>query len=172
MIVIAYLVFAALIGVLVLHGRSWGLYWHWRRSAWRTMALAVGVFMVVVSGWFVVHSGLSKPLPVDRVLFQDREKSGELLWFGEQPPDVFHLLIRWPGAYEPRFYTLPWSDELAAQLDGAMQGLAEGESIGISPFRIDGYDLNADLPRVFHPLPQPADPLKEDPIPDQPQEGA
>jgi len=158
MIAAAYIAFALAFAVLVLAGRNW-------RLSWRNVALAVGVVTVIAGGWFVMNAGLSRPLPVERALLRDPARSGELLWLGQAPPDVFYLMIRWRDGQAPRYYTIPWSDELAAQLEQALQGLRDGETIGVSPFRFDGYGAGLEVPDegVFHPLPQNTDPLKESP---------
>ena len=75
--------------------------------------------------------------------------------------DRIFLWLRVDGIEEPRYYALPWNEEVAKQLYGAQQ---EAEDMGTEVRMKQPFAKNKDESEMmFYALPQPALPPKHAP---------
>jgi hypothetical protein len=146
----AAVAFALLLGTFIFlilpRGRLW------------QRATSATVFLVLIA---VVYGGsielLSRPKPLRLELWQQADKA-KVLGASMREGEAIYVWLQFPGAAEPRAYTLPWDMKMAQQLQNAMQeGQANGADVNMSkPFEA-GLD---DREPKFYATPQQALPDK------------
>jgi len=113
----------------------------------RTDSAVAGLIAGALLVFFgLLYAGVGYPVPVELV-----HPEGVVVARVLQKGEAIWIWVRSPGS-EPRAFKLPWSEEVAAQLEGAMRSGARQTRVG--------FDSNSES-LVFHPIPQPADPPKE-----------
>ena len=134
-------------------------------SVWSPRAVAVKVSAVSASVLFLplayaaMSELLSKPKPVALEWWQSAADEATVLGSTAKENSGIFLWLQLDDVEEPRSYVLPWSRELAQQLQDAMEEAEERES-GVRmrlPFE---RSLDDREPR-FYALPQPALPPKD-----------
>jgi hypothetical protein len=141
-------------------------------SVWAPRRVGVKISALVTTLLFlpVAHAAmlvlLSKPKPVHLEWWQAHAEEAAVLGSSMQEGHGIYLWLQMAGIVEPRSYVLPWSQEMAQQLQDALRE-AEENGTGVQmrlPFE---PSLDNRQPR-FYALPQPAFPPKDrlDPAPD------
>ncbi|MEZ5847871.1 MAG: hypothetical protein R3C70_14065 [Geminicoccaceae bacterium] len=134
-------------------------------SIWSPRQVSVKISAVVASVLFLPLAYvafaelLSKPKPVNLEWWKSSADEATVLGSTAQEDRGIFLWLQLDGIEEPRSYVLPWSRELAQQLQDALQEAEERES-GVRmrlPFE---QSLDDREPR-FYALPQPALPPKD-----------
>jgi hypothetical protein len=139
--------------------------WAPRRVVVRMTAFLVSALFVPLS-YAAFASLLSKPKPVALEWLRGATQQANVLGATIHEGQAIYVWLQMPGLDEPRAYTLPWSLELARQLQDARRKAEEqGTGLGMRlPFE---HSWDKQEPK-FYPLPQPALPPKD--TPDAPQQ--
>ncbi|HEX2115030.1 MAG TPA: hypothetical protein VHM01_11550 [Alphaproteobacteria bacterium] len=134
--------------------------WAPRRVVVRMTAFVVSALFVPLS-YAAFASLLSKPKPVALEWLRGATQEANVLGATINEGQAIYVWLQMPGVDEPRAYTLPWSMELAKQLQEARRKAEEqGTGLGMRlPFE---HSWDKQEPK-FYPLPQPALPPKDAP---------
>lgn len=91
---------------------------------------------------------LSRPRPVEIMLKYHRPNPevADMLSVFMKEDDYIMMLLNWEGLEYPRYFRFPWSDEMAEQIRGAIQGGRE-KGTGVEMF----YPFDDSLDRREHP---------------------
>jgi hypothetical protein len=152
-----YLSGAAMIVASILSSIS---IWAPRRVIVRASAFGLAALFVPIS-YASFAALLSKPKPVSLEWVRAATKEANVLGSSIQEGTAIYIWLQVPGLDEPRAYVLPWSREVAQQLQEARRKAEEqGTGLGMRlPFE---HSWDKQEPK-FYPLPQPALPPKETP---------
>ena len=134
-----------------------GLIWTLSKSrGW--MILAFFVFFLIMSfgQYFTL---LSHPAPLSWKAFGS-EKSQILGHYTIEDEGIYLLVLK-PSEVEPSYYVLPWDRKTAEELQKALKE-AEANGTGVEMQWPEEGSLERREP-MFHALPQPAMPPKEEP---------
>ena len=135
-------------------------------SIWSPRRLPVKLGAVITSCLFfpVAYAALadllSKPKPVGLEWWNATAEEATVLGSTMREGEGIFLWLQMNGVAEPRSYVMPWDQELAQQLQDAMEQAQEQDS-GVRmrlPFE---ESLDPDKPK-FYALPQPALPDKDE----------
>lgn len=135
-------------------------------AIWSPRALRVKVGALITSAMFLplayaaMSDLLSKPKPVSLEWWHGRADEAAVLSSTIRENEGIFLWLQMAEVREPRSYVLPWSQELAQQLQDAMEEARESDS-GVRmrlPFE---PSWDRDEPK-FYALPQPALPDKDE----------
>jgi hypothetical protein len=134
--------------------------WAPRRLAVRSTAFVVAALFVPLS-YASFAALLSKPKPVSLEWLRASTQEANVLGATVREGEAIYVWLLMPEITEPRAYTLPWSLELAKQLQEARkQAEQQGTGLGMRlPFE---HSWDKQEPK-FYALPQPALPPKEAP---------
>lgn len=134
--------------------------WAPRRVIVRASAFLLAVLFVPIS-YASFAALLSKPKPVSLEWVRAATKEANVLGSSIHEGAAIYLWLQVPGLDEPRAYVLPWSREVAQQLQEARRKAEEqGTGLGMRlPFE---HSWDKQQPK-FYPLPQPAMPPKDEP---------
>ena len=132
--------------------------WAPRRFAMKLVAVATSVLFMPVA--YAAHvSLLSKPKPIAMEWWLAQAEEATVISTTMRENEGIFLWLQFQDLLEPRSYVLPWSQELALQLQEAMDEAEENQT-GVQmrlPFE---PSLDKRKPK-FYALPQPA-PLPKD----------
>jgi hypothetical protein len=134
--------------------------WAPRKVVVRLTAFCVAVLFVPLS-YASFASLLSKPKPVALEWLSASTREASVLGSTVREGEAIYVWLQMPNVSEPRAYMLPWSLDLAQQLQEARRKAEEqGTGLGMRlPFE---HSWDKQEPK-FYPLPQPALPPKEAP---------
>ena len=132
--------------------------WHTRRVFARVSALIL--FVIIVSCGMIlctVSLGVPKPAQIEVV----KAEKATIIAARLREGVAMYVLMMLPGNDEPRYYRLPWDQEMAQQLQKALEQAGEDGTVEMTnPFE-PTWDR---LQPKFYPKPQPK-------MPDKPQQG-
>lgn len=115
---IIYYIFAASIGLAALLASI--AIWAPRNTPIRVVALAATTaFMPVIYVQFI--GLLSKPKPVAYAWLERNVERAEVLSVSFDEGKAIYMWLRLDGMIEPRFYSLPWRQQVAEDLEDAME---------------------------------------------------
>jgi hypothetical protein len=99
---------------------------------------------------------LSNPRPTETLVFDtpDVEKA-KVIGVKMEHGKAIYILLDSPEFDNPRYFVYPWSDEMAEQLQEAMQENAENNGEGIEMELPFDNSLDRREQKWFHPIPQP-----------------
>jgi hypothetical protein len=139
--------------------------WAPRRVAVRVSAFGLAVLFVPIS-YASFASLLSMPKPVSLEWVRANTQEASVLGASIREGEAIYIWLQVPGLDEPRAYTLPWSRDVAQQLQEARRKAEEqGTGLGMRlPFE---HSWDKQEPK-FYPLPQPTMPPKD--VPSAPME--
>ena len=123
---------------------------------------ALGVTAVFLpAGYFGLSEMLSRPKPVGLEIARQELAEATVLGARMEENKAIYLWLDIPGVQEPRAYALPWSKELARQLQGAER---ESEDTG-GPIRMrKPFERSMDdREKRFYAPPPPPPPQKARP---------
>lgn len=132
----------------------------------RTLPRALSIFLVLLIiplTYLTILELLSKPKPLSYELFANKAQEAEVLGVSLDEGRAIYLWLRLDDAIEPRYYALPWRQQLAEKLQSLVDdAITEDGSVKIrNPFSRDFYtelgDLNMEivLPEVPPQKPPP-----------------
>lgn len=132
------------------------------RAVWiKVSALVTAVLFLPVTYISVVEL-LSRPKPIALEWKRPDFSEAKVLGADMREGESIYLWLRMPEVEEPRFYILPWDQELAKQLHGAQR---EAGARGTAVHAKNLFRTNQDRQQpMFYALPQPAQPPKEPPV--------
>lgn len=148
--IISAIVFALLLGAFV--------FLILPRAGLARRTLSVGLFVVLIA---VVYGGgidlLGRPKPL-RLEWRDPADAQVLSALPVENEAIYVWLVM-PGSPEPRAYVLPWSVQVAQQLqDASSEAQANGTGVRMTmPFETSLDDREP----MFYAMPQPAMPPKD-----------
>ena len=134
-------------------------------AIWAPRGLAVKLAALACAAAFmpVAYAGysdlLSRPKPVSLEWWQGQAKEATVLGSQMREGQSLYVWLQLPGTAEPRAYELPWNQQMAQQLQEALEQAARNgtEARMRLPFE---PTLDAREPR-FYAMPQPALPPKD-----------
>jgi hypothetical protein len=134
--------------------------WAPRRVVVRAAAFGLAVLFVPIS-YASFASLLSMPKPVSLEWIRSNTQEANVLGASIREGEAIYIWLQVPGLDEPRAYTLPWSRDVAQQLQEARRKAEEqGTGLGMRlPFE---HSWDKQEPK-FYPLPQPTMPPKDVP---------
>jgi len=132
--------------------------WSRRRSWIRAGALAVAVLFLPLA-YASFASLLSKPKPVDLEWWLGEADEATVLSSSIQEDVGIFLWLQLAEITEPRAYVLPWSRDLAEQLQAASREAEEQN--GKLQMRVPFEPSLDELEPKFYAMPQPALPPKD-----------
>ncbi len=119
------------------------------------------VALILPAAYLTILDLLSRPKPVSLEWSARDLSEATVIGAHFKEGDRIFLWLRVEGVDEPRYYALPWDEQVAKQLYGAQQEAdAEGTEVRMNrPFA--HRDMEAEM--MFYALPQPAAPPKQGP---------
>lgn len=115
---IIYYIFAASVGIAALLASI--AIWAPRKTPIRVLALAaMTLFLPIIYVQFI--GLLSKPKPVAYAWLERDIKRAEVLSVSFDEGKAIYMWLRLDGMIEPRFYSLPWRQQDAEDLEDAME---------------------------------------------------
>ncbi|MDX2312485.1 MAG: hypothetical protein QNL90_00290 [Gammaproteobacteria bacterium] len=134
-----FVVFGSLLGVTALLASI--AIWSPRRTPVRTLAVVLTALFVPI-GYLGVTELLSQPKPMQHEWFKRHVDEATLLGVSLSEGQAIYLWLRLDDSLEPRFYVLPWQQQLAENLQKLVdEAIRDGASITISnPFAHKAFD--------------------------------
>lgn len=149
-----FLVFVALLSVTALLATI--AIWSHRRVSVRTMAVVLTALFLPIA-YLGVTELLSQPKPMHHEWFKRHVDEATLLGVSVREGESIFLWLRLDDSLEPRYYVIPWQQQLAEKLQNIVdEAIREGASVVISdPFsRKSNENLGEMNVRIIRP-PQP-----------------
>jgi len=132
--------------------------WSPRRFPIKLAALTTSLLFIPV-GYASLTELMSKPKPVELEWWLARAQEATVLASTMQEGKGIYLWLQLPDVAEPRAYMLPWSRQVAEQLQKALQEAEAGKG-GVG-MRLPFEPSLDDREPKFYALPQPALPPKD-----------
>lgn len=128
------------------------------RAGLARRTLSVGLFMVLIA---IVYGGSVELLGRTKPLRLEWRNTAEAQLVGAVPVEnqAIYVWLSTPGSPEPRAYVLPWSVQLAQQLQTAVADAEAKGTVVQMKMPVDGGGLD-DRDPMFYAKPQPAMPAK------------
>jgi len=152
-----FVVFITLLSVIALLASI--AIWSHRQTLVRTAAVVLTALFVPI-GYLGVTQLLSQPKPMHHEWFKRHVDEATLLGVSVREGEAIYLWLRLDDSLEPRYYVLPWQQQLAEKLQNVIdEAIRDGASVTISdPFSRKSFDdLGSMNMQIIRP-PQP--PLK------------
>lgn len=134
-----FFVFIALLAVVAVLASI--AVWSHRRTLVRTLAVGLTALFIPL-GYLTVTQLLSQPKPMEHEWFKRHVDEAVLLGVSLREGEAIYLWLRLDDSLEPRFYVLPWQQQLAEKLQNIVdEAIQEGASVTISnPFSRESFD--------------------------------
>ena len=115
--------------------------WSPRRAPVRTLAVVLTALFVPI-GYLGISELLSQPKPMQHEWFKRHVDEATVLGVSLSEGQAIYLWLRLEDSLEPRFYVLPWQQQLAENLQKLVdEAIRDGASITISnPFARKSFD--------------------------------
>lgn len=129
--------------------------WSRRRASIRTLAVVLTALFVPV-GYLGFSELLSQPKPIRHEWFKRKVDEATVLGVSVREDEAIYLWLRLDDSLEPRYYVLPWQQQLAEKLQNLVdEAIRDGASVTISdPFSRNAFDnLGSNLQIVRPPMP-------------------
>ena len=149
-----FIVFLALLGVVALLATI--TIWSRRRATVRTLAVVLTALFIPI-GYLGVTELLSQPKPMQHEWFKRHVDEATLLGVSVREGRAIYLWLRLDDSLEPRYYVLPWQQQLAEKLQNLIdEAIRDGAAVTIAnPFSRKSFDdLGSMNMRIIRP-PQP-----------------
>ena len=149
-----FVVFGAVLGIAALLASI--AIWSPRRTPVRTLAVILTALFVPI-GYLGITELLSQPKPMQHEWFKRHVDEATLLGVSLDEGRSIYLWLRLDDSLEPRYYVLPWQQQLAEKLQNLVdEAIRDGAAITISnPFSRKSFDdLGSMNMRIVRP-PQP-----------------
>lgn len=152
---VIYYIFAATVGTAALLASI--AIWAPRKTPIRVLALAaMALFMPIIYFQFV--GLLAKPKPVEWAWIEGDVDTAEVLSVSFDEGKAIYMWLRLDGMIEPRFYSLPWRQQDAEDLEDAMEQASRTRSNVIvkDPFSKRSLEERGGVSvEIIPPAPQP-----------------
>ncbi len=134
--------------------------WSNHRLLLKSTAVLI-VALILPAAYITILDLLSRPKPVSLEWSSRDLSEATVISAHLKEGDRIFLWLQVEGVDEPRYYVLPWDEQVAKQLYGAQQeAKAKGTEVRMNrPFA----QKNLDTDMMFYALPQRAAPPKQDP---------
>lgn len=129
-----------------------------REYSYRRLGLTAIFLVMVGMSYFAFADLLSRPKPVVIMLEWDTPQNMEeakVVGHKMVEGEAIYLLLDWEGSEYPRYFQFPWDDEMAQQLQDALQKNREQGGEGVIMELPFDKSLDRREHDFFHPLPQP-----------------
>jgi len=149
-----FLTFIALLSVAALLATI--AIWSHRRVSIRTTAVILTALFIPIV-YVGITELLSQPKPIHHEWFKRHVDEATLLGVSVREGEAIYLWLRLDDSLEPRYYVLPWQQQLAEKLQNLVdEAINDGASVIISdPFSRKSYEDLGDMNmRIVRP-PQP-----------------
>lgn len=149
-----FLIFVALLSVAALLATI--AIWSDRRVSIRTSAVVLTALFVPIA-YLGIAELLSQPKPMHHEWFKRHVDEATLLGVSVREGEAIYLWLRLDDSLEPRYYVIPWQQQLAEKLQNIVdEAINDGASVVISdPFSRKAYENLGDMNmRIVRP-PQP-----------------
>lgn len=134
--------------------------WSHHRLWLKTGAIVI-VALFLPSSYVTIVDLLSRPKPVSLEWGSRNLMEATVLSAQFKEGDRIFLWLGVDGVDEPRYYVLPWDEQVAKQLHGAQQEADDnGTEVRMNRPFANSYD---EAEMMFYALPQPARPPKQAP---------
>ena len=156
-----FLLFVALLSVAALLATI--AIWSHRRVSIRTVAVVLTALFLPIA-YLGVTELLSQPKPMQHEWFKRHVDEATLLGVSVREGESIYLWLRLDDSLEPRYYVLPWQQQLAEKLQNLVdEAIKEGASVVISdPFSRKSHqdlgDMNVKMIRPPQPPMKPPSP--------------
>jgi hypothetical protein len=129
------------------------------RRLWIKVCALAAATLFMPAAYVALMQLLSMPKPVTYEWWHGQADEATVLGSSMQEEQGIYLWLQLPDVAEPRAYVLPWSRELAEQLQAALREAEENRS-GVQ-MRLPFEPSLDDREQRFYALPQPALPPKD-----------
>ena len=149
-----FLVFVALLSVTALLATI--AIWSHRRVSIRTTAVVLTALFVPIA-YLGILELLSQPKPMHHEWFKRHVDEATLLGVSVREDEAIYLWLRLDDSLEPRYYVIPWQQQLAEKLQNIVdEAINDGATVVISdPFSRKSYENLGEMNmRIIRP-PQP-----------------
>ena len=133
-------------------------------NRWRMGAAASGLSLVVLA-FFATTELLSLPKPTRLEILRQNVMDIEIIAARIIKDQGIYLLTQLPDETEPRYYVLPWDQDLADQIRKGMENNKRGLRM-TRPFSWDRSWETRDPPKIYEPPPERLPPKLGDPEPE------
>ena len=132
------------------------------RAVWLKVSALVITLLFLPATYVSVVELLSRPKPIALEWKRPDFAEAKVLAADMREGESIYLWLRMPGVEEPRFYVLPWDQELAKQLHKAQRDAnARGTAVQAKNLFKTSHDRERPM---FYAMPQPALPPKQPPV--------
>lgn len=134
-----FLLFAVLLGLVALLASI--AIWSQRRTPIRSVAVILTALFIPI-GYLGVVELLSQPKPMHHEWFKRHVDEATLLGVSVREGEAIYLWLRLDESLEPRYYVLPWQQQLAEKLQMLVdEAIRDGAAVTISnPFSRKSFD--------------------------------
>lgn len=149
-----FIIFVALLSISALLASI--TIWSHRRVSIRTGAVVLTALFIPIA-YVGITELLSQPKPMQHEWFKRHVDEATLLGVSVREGEAIYLWLRLDDSLEPRYYVLPWQQQLAEKLQNIVdEAIRDGAAVVISePFSRQSYDNLGDMNmRIIRP-PQP-----------------
>lgn len=149
-----FLIFVALLSVAALLASI--AIWSHRRVTIRATAVVLTTLFIPIA-YVGISELLSQPKPMRHEWFKRHVDEAKLLGVSVEEGKAIYLWLRLDDSLEPRYYVIPWQQQLAEKLQNVIdEAINEGAAVIISdPFSRKAFDNLGDMNiRIIRP-PQP-----------------
>jgi hypothetical protein len=129
------------------------------RRLWIKLCAVGATLLFIPTAYASMMQLLSMPKPATYEWWHSQTGEATVLGSSMQENEGIYLWLQLPGVSEPRAYVLPWSRELAEQLQTAEREAEQNRS-GVQ-MRLPFEPSLDDREQKFYALPQPALPPKD-----------
>jgi hypothetical protein len=130
------------------------------RRLWIKLCALGATMLFIPAAYAAMVQLLSMPKPATYEWWHGKADEATVLGSSMQEGEGIYLWLQLPNVPEPRAYVLPWSRELAEQLQSAQREAEENRS-GVQ-MRLPFEPSLDDREQKFYALPQPALPPKDE----------
>lgn len=132
--------------------------WSQRRTPIRTLAVILTALLVPL-GYLGLTELLSQPKPMQHEWFKRNVDEATVLGVSVREDEAIYLWLRLDDSLEPRYYVLPWQQQLAEKLQNLVdEAIRDGAAVTISdPFSRNAFD---NLGSNLHIVRPPTLPMK------------
>lgn len=129
------------------------------RKLWLKVSAVFTTALLCAVAYASLADLLSKPKPVDLEWAQRNVPEATVLSASIEEGEGIYLWLQIAGVVEPRSYVMPWNQELAEQLQAAME---DAKTNGNGVRMVAPFEPSLDMREPkFYALPQPAPPPKD-----------
>ena len=130
------------------------------RRVWLKSAAILIVALILPAAYLTLVDLLSRPKPVSLEWSSRDLKEATVIGAHLKEGESIFLWLGFEGVSEPRYYVLPWDEEMAKQLYGAQR---EADDKGTEVRVNRPFAPNVESEMMFYALPLPAPPPKHAP---------